>query len=444
MYNFPGVALNKVPEIGDTIVWDGEKWVAREADYYFNQSTWWVDPINGNDVNDGATKETALRTNKELNRRVQFADWDHDVTITYTSDVPKTSEFGALALRGTISGNTTLIIVKGEAPINLTSVVLTGVTNIVVGTTRPSIQVAGFDFTPYLGTNIRLRCTDSATANHVDAICWIDGLVGGDPTQVYINSPYNTTNRTLSVGDTIAIESLINPGRISCDIGFCGEHGTSVICQGKDLAFTGQAVRWSTRGTGSWSGTGGQIQTARLSGCYIEEGVVGDIFQTIACRIGDDLGTASHLTPYVKAVCVATSFLGQVEFDCGRTRLLSNCNFVGRITVGGREESPSSIETFNAISIWDWGANQPAIRVAGQCYAWLQNPVWGTSVNPGTYGLGLATCSQCQFTAGALSSVSGTAGFDVNVGGSMQLWAAVAGGFINPANNTAILQIVDA
>jgi len=443
MYNFPGVALSEVPEIGDTIVWDGEKWVAREPDYYFNQSTWWVDPINGNDVNDGATKETALRTNKELNKRVQFANWDHNVTITYTSDVPKTEEFGAFAMRQTISGNTTLVTVKGEDPINLTSVVLTGVTNITVGTVRPSIQVAGFDFTPYLGTNIRLRCTASGTANHVDAKFWIDGLVGGDVTQVYINSPYNTANRTLSVGDTIAIESLINPGRISCDVAFCGEHNASVIVVADDLAFTNESVRWSTRTSGSWSGTGSQIQTVRLRGCYIQEGVVGDIFQTIACRIGDNAGQLSHIVPYVKALCVACSFFGPVEFDCGRTRLLNNCNFLGRLNVGGREESPASIETFNSISIWDWIANQPAIGIAPHCYAWLQNIPWGTSANAGTYGIGISTCGMCQFTAGNTPTVSGTAGYDVNVGGSNQLYAAVAGGFINPTNNTAILNIVD-
>lgn len=56
------------------------------------QATWFVDPTNGLDTNDGATAATALQTMRELTRRLQYVTFQ-TYTVNLLGDIPSSDNF---------------------------------------------------------------------------------------------------------------------------------------------------------------------------------------------------------------------------------------------------------------------------------------------------------------------------------------------------------------
>jgi len=133
-----------------------------------SQATWFIDAVNGDDVNDGATAATALASWGELVERLGpnpvFAN--NNVAIIILSDLEEVIGFTNMACESvqvSLTGN----------PIVTASGTLTGASNVNRtggSAARQEIEQAAFDWTPYVGMLIRLSN---------GAMAWIDEV---DPT----------------------------------------------------------------------------------------------------------------------------------------------------------------------------------------------------------------------------------------------------------------------
>src|SRR6185369_1594482 len=72
----------------------GARWLrlnAFDGEEFAQQGIWWVDPVNGNDSNDGLTLATALQTYQQIRFRVGSNQINQLTTINLANDFPTTS-----------------------------------------------------------------------------------------------------------------------------------------------------------------------------------------------------------------------------------------------------------------------------------------------------------------------------------------------------------------
>jgi len=199
-----------------------------------SQTTWYVDPVAGNNANDGLTPATAIQTDAERQRRVGLL-WiiTADTTVTYLNNVPATDPCifrielrtnGVLRIHGTAT-----VIYSGA---------FTAVTNLNRATqTASAVTDAG------LGagrTGQRMRLTSGAS---VGAITWLDRDFGAG---VYRTSPWAITNFAVNplpftptlvnatVGNTFVVESLTQIGYLSIE-DFSAQYGGAASINGTQI-----------------------------------------------------------------------------------------------------------------------------------------------------------------------------------------------------------------
>jgi hypothetical protein len=158
---------------------------------------WWIDPVNGSDLNNGTTALTPLATHAELRRRIgNFTPIDQLTTINIVNDIPATDPVivdftvgpnGSLVYQGiktltTLHTGSFTDVSAVDAPNNVATIVED--TTIAGGW-----GAAGFINTP-AGTPMRCRITAGA---RVGAVGWAVLDLGGTSARTAAWGTLNTT-----------------------------------------------------------------------------------------------------------------------------------------------------------------------------------------------------------------------------------------------------------
>lgn len=385
----------------------GENWAT--------QAAWFVDPIDGDDTNNGETAATAIATMAELQRRIGSAYINQDTTITLLNDIPDADFFG---FRGSLGPAAFLRLVGGN-PTVLGTGVLTGVTpEVPAAGTRGSITIAGFDFSPFIGERVRVTAGVNA-----GIVAWIEGVTGGNAT-AYVSAPIdppNYTNADFTIGDTIVIEQLTKVGRLAfvCPQADNDNNNSGGTVQLTDLWMDQQSANHVFRANVQMVWFGSKIFNDAIHnyvlgysvGSYVSTTwFFSDFFEVYSSSL--NLGTLLGGTTIT--ITTSSSCPAQVLF----------CNNANQIYVGA------------PLAIWDWPVGPgvgAAVLVAENSFLACVDRLWGSSAVAGTFGVEVRGDSEAVYAVlptvvGALSP-----GQDVVVGGTPLAYAGLP--FINPLND---------
>lgn len=428
-YQFPGIALNDKPLVGDSVVWDGSKWTTVSAVDWASQSDWYLDADNGDDSNSGETPELPIASLAELERRIGTANLTPpEVDIGFgilaapmkvhlLSDMPPEDSF---SFRGAFSGVDSFLWFIGEANTVLASGTFSNVTNIVNGVTRPSVQVAGFDWTPYRGKRVRIVSTAAATP--LGTVFWVEAI-DANPEIAYISQPYAYSiddltapfgRQTLTIGDGFVIEQLTAVGNLSCDTN--SENGHNL-----NYGMTIEGVRFT--------GLLGQLFFLYLTsghpyGCEINATFIRGWIDSYACRLGlFDFPTFKQTweTGSGQSFQTACSIQGDILIQSyGEFVVTDNSSMQGaRITVEDAFFRVSN-QGGSAFSAWDWAGYAMEFQESGQGY--MEGLFWGTSVVAGSRGYRIRSGSVVQYSV--KPTANGGDANDVSIGGTVGTYAA--------------------
>lgn len=415
------------------------------ASFGLSQATWFVDPINGNDANDGKTSATALKT--DARRQVLWGGVipvaiNQPVTVTYLSSLPATDVVSYNVITGTagkltVSGTSTVQPAAGSGAFTAVQTINragNAVTNVTDGARA---WTAGQ----------RIRITASTDPTHVGAVAWItkDLGAGAAETTCFVTYTVGTNgagtgptqiatagNLGPAVGDSYVVETIstIPIGVITANSGgIFAANLNQVFFDQLELDGTNFAVEGYVLSHSSLGPTFTSCKLKAMSivgGPQSPNGAVG--VQAWNCL--QDTVTASG-----------------VYFAAGGTITGAN-----QLTVLGR--SPVAIDKDFLAA--DKGmanlANGPAVLLVGTAAA-MRAPT-AITLQPGTfcrqltinaganalYGSGNTTGVNCHAAAMytyVTKPTIATTGNDTVIGGTNTAWAAVP--FVNTGNQAEIV-----
>lgn len=398
-----------------------------ETEAWATQPEWFVDPVDGSDDSSGATSGQPIQTMAELTRRIGTAFLRQLTQIHLLGDVPREDAFVFI---GVVTDRLRLL---GEASTTLASGTFTSVSNLVPGTTRPSVTVAGFDWTPYVGK--RVQITASATAA-VGTIFFVEATVSGDVTSAYISTPYfqdiiaspiplNTTE-TLSSGDSFIIEELTKIGSFFVDPSGHVESapGTSFI---QSIDLLNLSTAFDLTDFAAWALCPNQNITSFV--CY----GCSWTFSRVNCGFGTFVATGFDATVFITSpwsfVTNAVAFLNGVNLggsggiaNIGNGTSVSNNSMVVVAPSGVRIQNSSG----RGLRINDWGAiSSFAFECFTGAFVALDGLLWGSSTVGGTAGIHVASGCVVSYVSARKPTVSGAAAFDVEIAGTTLVYAAI-------------------
>jgi len=172
--------------------------------YWLGQNTWYVDPTNGNDENDGYTSLTALKTPNEIQRRWGSGNPTAAVTITFLGNVT-TATFTSVGNITIVGTSTTLV----TTTLSTWNAVNTTYANQEVNT----LTAAGIsDWTPYIGKVLNFG------ANGVARVATASpkgvGLSTARASAPIVPNPLNVTP-TPTVSQSFTVQSLTTIGTLT-------------------------------------------------------------------------------------------------------------------------------------------------------------------------------------------------------------------------------------
>lgn len=393
-----------------------------------SQTTWFIDPVGGNDANTGLTAGTALKTDAERQRRVGLI-WpiNADTSVTYLNNVPATDPCiytytlgtnGVLRINGT---PTTIYTSPGSGfsavtNLNRATQTASSVTEAVMGAGR---------------TGQRIRTTSGASAG---AIAWLDRDFGGG---VYRTSPWTTisfanplpftpTQVNVAASDQFVIESLTQIGYLSLInlsaqyTGAASVNGTQTLVRNVYLTQPDVAISALPLGTVTNAPLihGSRIHCpwdAVMVSSYVDTGVV------IA---------ASPASPALFACLVR----GRPSIQSGTTIFIDYDTLFSQSGNDGIRVRYSATARVGTMAVFDAGADGVLVEDGDfRCGALFSGNdlVWGTS----SAGVGMRVRSGGKTTYVAKPTVTGAS--DANVGGTAKTWAAIP--YVEPANNAMIV-----
>lgn len=410
------------------------------------QADWYVDEQNvtglASDGNVGDTAATPLASYAELTRRIQFATLEQDTTVHLLSDVDDDSVFS-------FQGHSNWLMVIGEATQLLATLTSAAAANIVVGTTRPFVQLGAAWDPALMGRRCRVTSTTGATP--IGTLFWLEQVDTVDPTIAYISQPVTCAvadlpnDRSLEAGggDTFVVEELTRAGVLDIQstldfLGVPGDLGLTFILQdvrGPDLLFSTALL-----------GNAEAMSRTQIIGCWMCWNIIQCSAGLFAgCRMGiqalsfnDLIGGATGCTLSSCSVTRITSsslmrFTGTWQLN-ENTSFMNSRMVVGSATLGGAPPSSVTVQ-LGGVSMWDWtGAGiqvNPGSTVdMGQA--------WGTSTRANSDGVQVATGAHAQYPSGDPPDLLGT-GDQVIVGGVVGTYAGLPAAGQNPGNNNAWL-----
>lgn len=392
------------------------------------QTTWFIDPVNGNDANDGLTAGTALKTDAQRQFRVG-AVWkiNADTTVTYLNNVPDTDP----VIMTVILGKNGVLRINGIATVTYTSPGsgFSATTNLNRAGQQPSlITEAG------LGagrTGQRIRTTSGASAN---SITWLDKDLGGGQYRTApwgIMSfatnplPFSPTPKNVSAGDQFVIESLTQIGFLSLNVvsaqfgGAASQNGTQVVLQNLYLTQADEQIQQLPTGTVTFA--------PMLYGCRIH-----GPWSAACCQTYQDTGVI-YVVPQSSTAYFGCLVRGRMTIQSGATifidfdTLFSQSSSGIRVRYGG-------VARIGSMAVFDMTADAVLTEDGDtRCDVLFSGAdlLWGT----GSTGVGVRIRSGGKLTYATKPTVTGAS--DTNVGGTAKTWATIP--YIEPANNAMIV-----
>lgn len=381
---------------------------------------WYVDPVNGDDANDGLTPATALKTYEYgLSPRFNGGRFAQDTTVHQLGSVPLEDVYWAnTSQAGVAAGRLNFV---GEGATVLATGVITAATAAAAGT-RAQFTVAGADFTGM--ENKRVRIT---AGGDVDAVGWIQQVSAVDT--VFVNQPFNLTSLLgtgqFQVGDTIVVEELdLAPGL------------TGINSQ-----------RWDTPDPSALTFESLQIgvSTPFDAGPFLDLGPCTLLGCALNVTVGWLQGQVINkfLGCSVRTQILSVTLSGEQEFtNCALTIpeiicqqvTMDRCSQMGAMTL-----VTGTLLTSNYLQIWNWTtASLAAITLQPGAYVNASGEVGGSSANANTYGIRARSGSRFVYDPAAKPTVAGAAAFDVDCGGTQVVYAAVP--VVSATNLAAVVE----
>ena len=423
--------------------------------FWEQQAEWYVDEQNvtgaASDSNIGDSATAPLASYAELTRRIREANIQQDTTVHLLSDCNDDSVFQFF---GRIAAPAVLTVI-GEATTELlANTTLTTVQNIVVGTTRPSIQAGALDWTtagPGGTSLVGKRCRVVASGgSQLDALFWIEAVDSGDPTIAYISRPYESVtppafgvNRSLSNGDVIVVEELTNAGLL--DLQFQG-NGVVPFTNGTTSVLLQDLRGPGTNNTIAVFGALSFAQGVTAYGCDLSWlRVVCSFGNIMACQVGSVVGSSNYWVLQNDTFFSACS--GSSKFDTlnvvgpGTLSLFNSCSFNKTLNLSNELGFARLLTDSSGVSFWEWSPNDAALEVRNACFASIGGALWGVATGLNTLGINVHTGGHLQYPSGTVPTVTGSAADDFEVGGVGDVYANLPGAGQNPGNNNAWLVV---
>jgi hypothetical protein len=172
------------------------------------QANWFVDPVTGNDENDGNTAATALKTLAEWSRRVVrlHASTTPFYTITLLNDIPDTDIFRPTGeVDATDSNNNVILIVmKGQRSAAFTGTTGAGSLVTVPSTNTQATFDGGVGFVPAAHIGKMIEILDGPPGAVTNRLAWVLKQDAAGPTIARV-SEYITVNPTTLPATTVAL-----------------------------------------------------------------------------------------------------------------------------------------------------------------------------------------------------------------------------------------------
>lgn len=375
---------------------------------YGAQTVWYLDPVNGDDANDGLTQSTAIKTRKELAQRLTSPTviTGSALTVNVLNDVPAGDPFVVHPRYGTSPVVFGSVVIQGQQPTTLFSGTLTGAVVPNPATNqRASVTINGIDWatagpggTSLVGFRIR-RTTDNA-------LSWVQAP-GGAADTAFCPRPTNASTGSnaanWAIGNTIVVERLTDWGdpfsfRWQQAYGFvqprfidlqCVNGAADGLIESEWCVFQGcefSALRYNM--------ISGQNIACKLTGSLIHSTSVG--LDTSGCWL--------ELAQIAQAAQIS----------------LNHCSCTQSLTL-----SRSSVLIENGLEMWDWSGAALVADDNVDCRQ-VSGTMWGTSAVAGSYGINVsAGYSRVRYSAlpniiGALSP-----GQDVLINGNALAYAGL-------------------
>jgi hypothetical protein len=278
------------------------------------QTAWFVDPVNGNDANNGQTAATALKTDAERQRRIGPAPfWTQaEYHIRYLNDLPTTDP--VLIVGQLVNPATNIYLhgnqVSGQGKAVLASLAVDAITAQNTATNTPLKFTSNGIVTSWTADGLlNQRCRMTSGAG-LGGYVWPMLDLGAKQAQMSeteatapssFSNPFTfpTTAFLPALNDTFVVESLVTLGAVYVDLtgGSSGASTNAVILD--SLAFTGYTavgiIAVNMVGC-AWLATldpGAFMKTLQLAGCRIKAGAIVSAMgiQLNACYFDDSSST---------------------------------------------------------------------------------------------------------------------------------------------------------
>lgn len=432
MYSFP-FAVDGAPfQNGEIPVWNSstKQWVAQSA-VVQAATDWYVDAINGNDNNIGTNPQFPLESLLELQKRIGSATLMAPVLIHILSDLPAGDRF---FFQGFFGAPDIYIHIIGESQKELATVIATGVTNIVVNSTRPSVQVAGFNWTPYVGKRVRVIASSGSTP--IGTVFWIE-KVDTNPEIAFISQPFVISwptfipygRKTLLVGDTLVIEELTKCGLV-------GINTITTVNQQFSLGMILENIEFNNEDAFSSL----EMINGTAFGCNLNMRSFRGSFIGFACKCKatPPFTTQEWETLFSQSYLYASSIQGNLLIQGPAPFVLTENSSIQSSSLTC--ESISMFRIANqggtGTSVWDWSGF--ALNFDELAGGFLEGRLWGSSLVANSQAIRIRSQSRVIYLSSSKPTADGASANDVTIGGTAMTYASLTS-FINSTNGAALV-----
>ena len=446
MYNFPGPATNIPPQVGDTLVWNGQLWVpssSSEEGSVITQTEWAIDFINGDDSADG-TPDHPLRTGAEFTRRTWGRGLAEPVTLDLRNDCPNPSE-DYLFVNAPSLNAAAFLTIRGTTT-EIATATLNNVVNQVPSVSQTTVE-ADIDLSGFVGR--RIRKVSGPSAAPVGTIAWIEASAAGVSTlsaPIFVDTSVPGFWSTVSIeqlanGDVFVVEDLSQIPSFWCRTFGAANFGVGLGGGGLVDVSIGNPALFEDANIERFQVYGCHFRTAGLAMAGVYTGstrLIGSRFTNLFNSFS--LEGSSFL--------IGNSFAAALNISGGAswpTFFVGNSlrGFPCIVIRSGRLEINNS-GTNSGLSIHEWPVTSgigAALQVQEGCFANLDGKLWGTSTIANTYGIRVDAYAGTTYHAARKPTIAGALapGKDVEVGGVSLAYAAVPGSSAIATNFAALV-----
>jgi hypothetical protein len=403
--------------------------VPNEAAAFMSQAAWFVDPVNGNDLNDGATALTALRTLPELDRRLSGRVFDPTI-LAFTITLAAGTYPDPLVLAPNLPSLAQTLTIQGVMTENYAGTV-TGFTAFnPAGGVRSVFTDAAADFSTL---KQRIRMT-SGPANA--GLAWYNSIAAATDAQpgAFALVTGATSGIIPAIGNTFVLET---PASIIPGYGIRVDGPGGVFLRDFKIAGTG------TKQCYLWSQNNGRV---------------------FGCQFDATGGTCALFGRFVAIACMSENGFLSVASD-GAITMTTHHFFSQAQIVGGYVNANNAIHDGNGTSnvelfISNGASVEDGGTVSARCFfgclggaelvelsdggMWVLNSTnarfWGAAGNTATNALQVFNGSGFSYVT--LPTATGAVpGNDVVLaGGAAIAWAALPAVAVAPNNAFALVR----